>query len=126
MLTKKAVGSLAKKFASMSFDDFGNIDENRVRAVLDVISEYSERVRPLLRRKYLYFLEQCVNQQNLVVEYAGDVDIEKIKKFFENKLQHPVHLQSINNPELLAGVRVHIDDFIMERSLLGDLNSLRG
>ena len=126
MLTKKAVGSLAKKFASMSFDSSGNVDQARVHAVLDVISEYSEKIRPLLRRKYLYFLEQCINQQSLIIEYAGDVDVEKIKKFFENKLQHPVRVQTISNPGLLAGVRVHIDDLIMERSLLGDLNSLRG
>lgn len=125
MLTKKAVGSLAKKFASMSFDDSGNVDKTRVRAVLDVISEYSERMRPLLRRKYFYFLDQCINQKNLVIEYSGSVDIDKIKTFFETKLQYPVHVKTMNNPELLAGVRVRINDMIMERSLLGDINSLR-
>ena len=124
MLTKKSVHSLAKKLASISFDK-ESVDMSRVRAIIEEISTYNEKFRPLLYRQYLYFLEQNIKKHTLRIEYAGEVNIDKLHQLVEGKYNCHVHVVSSENKQLLAGVCMYLHDFIIERSLRNDIHLLR-
>ena len=126
MLTKKAAVNLAKKLASLSFDKEGKVDVQRVSAVLEVISEYSEKERCELKKKYWYFLDQIAKQRKLIVE-AGerDFDAEPFRLRYEKKFRYPVCLEVKYNPNLIAGFRMKIGDIVWEKSLFSDLDSMR-
>ncbi|MDE6576376.1 MAG: F0F1 ATP synthase subunit delta [Opitutales bacterium] len=125
MHSKRRIAALAKRLAASSFDAHGALDIPRIRALAGLISEFPERDRGLLLRKYVYFLEETYCRQTIRVECSGGCDTEEIRCSLEATYRRPLELIVQENPELIAGVRVTLGDHIWERSVRSDLIAMR-
>jgi uncharacterized iron-regulated protein len=122
MLSGKRVTALAKKLAQCSFDGL-EIDRSRVRAMVELIGELTERMSSLQRR-YLHFLESEWHRRRLKIEYAGIGDFVSIQNFMERHVRRKLKLEVEENVALIAGLRISIGDHIWERSIRSDLSRL--
>jgi hypothetical protein len=125
MLSKKRVTALAKKLAQCSFDG-AEIDLSRVRAVAQLVAEFTECLRHSLRRQYLYFLENEWHGHRLRVEYVGVCDSVSIQRSMERHMRRKLKLEAAENVALIAGLRIAVGDYVWERSIRGDLSMLCG
>jgi F-type H+-transporting ATPase subunit delta len=125
MLSKKRVTALAKKLAQRSLDG-AEIDRFRVRAIAQLIAEFSECLRHSLRRQYLHFLESEWHRHRLRIEYVGTCDFVSIQRSMEQHMGRQLKLETTENVALIAGLRIAVGDYVWERSIRGDLSALCG
>ncbi|MDR1435543.1 MAG: F0F1 ATP synthase subunit delta [Puniceicoccales bacterium] len=125
MLAKKKVNALAKRLAQLSFDGTtGCIDGELIREIIRIIQEFHENVRSLLLKKYRYFLETEQANQTVRIEYFGQCDIEKIHTHAEQFAKKKLKCEAIEDPKLIAGIRIILGDQIWERSIRCDLDRI--
>jgi hypothetical protein len=123
MVSRKKVTALAKKLAQRSFEG-AEIDLSHVRAIAQLIAEYAESARGLLRRTYLHFLERECHWRLLRIEYAGERDWAPVQRSMEQHVGRKLKLETVENTALIAGFRISVGDYIWERSIRSDLSTL--
>jgi F-type H+-transporting ATPase subunit delta len=109
----------------MSVDDKHKLSQPRASAVVTVLSEFVDRKYAL--KKYFKLLKNTIQDNTLIIEYAGAYDEKEMKaiKWAVDAIKgHEVDLIARENPELIAGIRVFIGDEIYDSSIRTRLNSI--
>ena len=111
---------LAKTLVELSENSEGKIEPARVMAVLD----YAEKHLPPMRgikvlREYRRLMKSRLFADGARAEFAGELDEASksaVERFVLSKNPRAI-LEFRENPELLAGLKISIGDFVCENSL---------
>ncbi|MDR1457957.1 MAG: F0F1 ATP synthase subunit delta [Puniceicoccales bacterium] len=125
-MQKRINDALIKNLVALSFGDDSKVSFQRARAVVIVLSEFSDKKIALTR--YFKLLGKAIRDNTLVVEYAGVLDekeMNSLKCAIEAIKNRRVDLLAKENPQLVAGIKISIGDEIYDNSVIARLNSLR-
>lgn len=126
MFNKAKAKHLAKKLVALSFEK-DRIDTNRVEAVLRAVAQFPfSRRRPVLVH-YMAGIRQELKKEEATLEYAGEISqaiVHRIEATMSEHYKTKVHLNPIEDTDLIAGFRIKIGDDVWESSLNRYLNNL--
>lgn len=118
MAAEKQTRELAKKLASISLED-GQVSAKRVGEVLKALGDNPPRNYKSLLALYKKYVEWEIAKYTAQVEHAGpisDTTLSTIQDFLSKDTGLKVQVNSTENNELLAGIRVTLGDDVYEDS----------
>lgn len=110
----------------MTLED-GLVSEEKVQAVLAALRKNPPRKPIAVLKEFLYYVEREINSSKAVIEYAGKVDdsaLEAIRANLSKTYDRSITLETVENVDLIAGLRVSIGDDIYDSSVAGRLDNL--
>ena len=122
--------SLVDGLVRLSFDDGQvSLSRDRTSAILRVLQEkYGNSLLKKILRLYLKRLIKAVFNCSMILESSESLPIttvSNLKSHFEKILKRKFRVTLKENPELIAGLRVTVQDHIVEYSINGTLESYR-
>jgi F-type H+-transporting ATPase subunit delta len=122
----KIAQQLARQLFKMSLVD-GAISADRVGGVLAYVEKHNPSNPVMVLKAYQRLVAAEVSKGVALVEHAGavsDAMLSAIASAMTKKYGRNVAASAKSNPELLAGIRVHVGDDIYESSVAGQLAAL--
>jgi F-type H+-transporting ATPase subunit delta len=122
----KIAQQLAKQLFRMSVVD-GGVSAERVGGVLSYVEKHGPANPVMVLKAYQRLIAAEVAKGVAVVEHAGAINdgmLSAIASAMTKKYGRRVTATAKPNPELLAGIRVHVGDDIYESSVAGQLAAL--
>lgn len=123
----KILKKYSKKLALISLNEEGAVDGGRVEAVLECLKQNPPKgIRKVLQH-YKNYIAQELGKTHAVIEHAGNLDAstsEKIQASLSARFNRRIHTTSVTNPDLIAGVRVTLADYVWEQSVSNTLKNL--
>jgi F-type H+-transporting ATPase subunit delta len=122
----KIAQQLARQFFRMSVVD-GEVSAERVGGVLAYVEKHRPANPVMVLKAYQRLIAAEVAKGVALVEHAGSVNdavLSAIASTMSKKYGRKVSATAKPNPELLAGIRIHIGDDIYESSVAGQLAAL--
>lgn len=122
----KIAGLLARKFFKLSLVD-GAVSPERVAGVLEYVEVHRPANPVMVLRAYHRLISIELARSAAVVEHAGPVSeaiLQGIAAALTARYKRPVKAVARPNPALLAGLRVHLGDDVLEASAAGELRAL--
>lgn len=115
-----------KIFVSLSLDNEGFLDIERVKSVIEYInSNLGESKRMSILRLYKRAIDNIALLQKVEIEYAGVLSLntkEGLKIFLEREAGKKLRtIKESKNDDLLGGIRLTIGDTIYENSLRAEI-----
>lgn len=126
MSATKQVRATAKLLLKLSLED-GQLSEAKVRDVLAWFEQKPPAHAAAVLREYHRLVLREYNRSRARIEYAGALSSGAIASLITelSRLYHrPVSATAVENPDLIAGLRIHIGDDVFERSIAGQLAQL--
>jgi F-type H+-transporting ATPase subunit delta len=121
---------IAQKFArqlfSMSIVD-GAVSADRVAGVLEYVEKHGVANPVMVLKAYERLIATEIAKGEALVEHAGAVNdamLSAIAAAMTKKYGRTVTATARPNPELIAGLRVHVGDDVYESSVAGQLAAL--
>ncbi|GHB96768.1 F0F1 ATP synthase subunit delta [Cerasicoccus arenae] len=114
------IKDFAKKLVTLSLDADGQASAERVSAVLDALGQNPPRDYKKLLKQYSKYLEVEVSQGQAKVEFAGPLGAEQltaIEKKFTEQYNRKIVASTVENPALIAGVRITVGDDVYDASV---------
>lgn len=118
MAADKQLRNLAKKLVEFSLEN-GDVSVGRVGEVLQSLSANPPRNLKALLRIYQRLIAREIASYTARVEHAGPIGesvTNSILAFLEKETGRSIHVQTHENPDLVAGLRVTLGDDIYEDS----------
>tara|TARA_A100001037_G_C15078799_1_gene603155 strand:+ start:624 stop:1019 length:396 start_codon:yes stop_codon:yes gene_type:complete len=118
MAADKQLRDLAKKLVDLSLED-GEVSASRVGEVLQSLSANPPRNYKPLLRLYQRYIGREIASYTARIEHAGPISDSitgSIQAFLEKETGRKIQVQSRENPDLVAGLRVTLGDDIYEDS----------
>ena len=122
----KTAQLLARQFFKMSVAE-GTVSADRVGGVLAYIEKHHPANPVMVLKAYHRLVAAEVAKGVALVEHAGAINeamLSSIASAMTKKYSRRVVATARPNPELLAGIRVHVGDDIYESSVAGQLAAL--
>lgn len=117
--------SLLKKLRGLSFGQDGYLCAKRIQAIA---REFSKNPTPSSRnllKAYHAIIRREFSREQAVVEYYGQqVAVAELSKQLSSYYGRPVRVITVENADLIAGVRIRIGDDIWDGSIAGRLHTL--
>lgn len=126
MRRNKQVGAIAKRLLQLSMKDDELVPE-QVNAVLQAIDKHPPRRYRATLREYLRLVRKQVARSQATVEFAGELAPEllhSIEAELSSYYGRPITTVTQENPDLIAGWRIHIDSDVYDSSIATHLNQL--
>ncbi len=126
MSAPKKVRATAKLLLSLSLED-DQLSEARVRDVLVWFEQKPPAHAAAVLREYRRLVLREITRTRARIEYSGALAGGAIPSIVAelSKLYHrPISATAVENPALIAGVRVSIGDDVFERSVAAQLDTL--
>lgn len=117
----------AKQLVKLSLNTQGQLDLERVRAVLRSLAESKRPPSVKLLKQYYRYLVQAQRLANATVEHAGSLSEktrQNIQKFIENHYKRPISIAFKAQPKLVTGFVIRCADDVWDTSLHATLASL--
>jgi F0F1-type ATP synthase delta subunit len=103
--------------------------DERIVAILRVLGEmYQGNVLRNILNKYLSGLENLIARLTLKIEHSGvlpDASINAIRSHIEGLFNRKLLLKVRENASLIAGIRLTVNDFIIENSIVAMLDAYK-
>jgi F0F1-type ATP synthase delta subunit len=118
MFIDKQIRNLAKKLLEFSIVD-GEVSSEKVREVLNALSANPPRKLKTILFVYKKYISREISKYTATLEHAGPISEQakqSVKVFLEKDTNRNIHIQTVDNPDLLAGIRVSIGDDVYEDS----------
>jgi F-type H+-transporting ATPase subunit delta len=119
----KVALQFARQLFSMSVVD-GTVSGDRVAGVLEYVEKHPPANPMMVLKAYQRLIATEVAKGEALVEHAGavsDATLAAIAAAMSKRYGRAVTAAAKPNPELLAGLRVHVGDDIYESSVAGQL-----
>lgn len=115
----------ARKLTEISMDG-QQVSAERVQAVLAYLRDRQPPRHRQVLVEYLHAVERADGLTRARVETAGTLNsasLAQIEKNLSERYGRPIHAESENNPELIAGVRIHIGDDVWDDTVAAQLET---
>ncbi len=118
-----------KKLLSLSLGDDGLLDDGRISCVLSSLSmKFSgDELRKLLIG-YLNILERFRASHTLLIEHSGELSddcVQRLRERYQTMFGRSLLVLKKESEELIAGLRIQLDDFVFECSITNALDAYR-
>lgn len=118
-----------KKLLSLSLGDDGLLDDCRISYVLSSLSmKFSgDELRRLLM-DYLNVLERFRASHTLFIEHSGELSddcVQRLRERYQIMFGRSLLVLKKESEELIAGLRIQLDDFVFECSIANALDAYR-
>lgn len=126
MSASKQVRTTAKLLLKLSLEN-GQLSEPKVRDVLAWFDQKPPAHAAAVLREYQHLVVREFNRSRAMIEFAGslpDGAVPSIIAELSKIYSRPVSATTVENPTLIAGVRVSIGDDVFERSVASQLETL--
>lgn len=127
MKADQKINQFAKKLVELSKED-GLVSEAKVKEVLAALKQASSVRYPVRTLKaYLRLIRRAIAAQTAEVATAGALSKEAlaaIEANFSKLYDRPIQAVPVNQPSLIAGVRVRVGDDLYDASVAGRLERL--
>ena len=118
MAADKQTRDFAKKLVELSMNN-GEVSASNVKEVLHALSDQSPRKLKALLACYQKLIEREIAKYTAQVEHAGPISqdaLDSIKSLLEENSGRKISIQTRENPDLLAGIRISLGDDVYEDS----------
>lgn len=125
MVATRRVQSFAKAIALQCVRQHASLEE--ILVVIREIAKLPLRTRRDFLKIFQKDLKSELYRQQQIIEFAGEItksDIAQLEKSFSKKFAQNICFATQENPDLIAGIRVHIGDQRWEKSIRNTLNQL--
>ena len=118
-----------RKLLSLSLCDDGLLDDDRISCVLSSLStELSgDELRKLLI-EYLNILERFRASHTLYIDHSGELSedcVQRLREKYQTMFDRPLFVVTKESEDLIAGLRIRLDDFVFECSIASALDNYR-
>ena len=118
-----------RKLLSLSLCDDGLLDDDRISCVLSSLStEFSgDELRRLLI-EYLNILERFRASHTLYIDHSGELSedcVQRLREKYQTMFDRPLFVVTKESEDLIAGIRIRLDDFVFECSIASALDNYR-
>lgn len=124
--SEAVLSAKAKKLLALSMEK-GHVSQERVSAVLEALRKSPPSQYKGLLKQYLKHVERALAAQEAIVEHAGSFD-KKAKSLVEAELEkhygQKMPIKSVENKDLIAGLRIRVGDDVWDRSVANSLETL--
>jgi len=118
---------IAKKFFKMSLSD-NKLDSSKVRTVVSEIKKSYKSAALGVLRSYLSFVQGKIRLQTLAIESSHSLNnqvVQRLKNGFEKKTSEKILTQVRQNPNLIAGLRITLNDMQWDYSIKGKIDQMK-
>ena len=122
----KQAQQLARKLLKASLAD-GAVSPERVAGVLEYVAKHKPANTITVLKAYRRLVATELAKREAIVEHAGAIDgtiLSSIAAALSAKYKRPITTLARANPDLIAGIRVHLSDDVYESSVAGQLAAL--
>lgn len=116
-----------KRLLALSLNKEGDVDFERVEAVLTAIRGRPYLEHKALLRRYHQLVRDALRKEEARIRYAGAIrqeDLKRLERFFSKAYGRGIRVVAQEAPELIAGFRVRIGDDVYDDSVWGRLKQL--
>ena len=127
MTRDKQIKSYAKSLFKLCLLD-GAFSEERASAVLQVLEKNPPRNYISVLRAFHKYVQREIANQTAEVEYAGAISettVQKIAQSLSASYGRSIAVESKQNDDLIAGLRVRVGCDVYESSIAGALRELQ-
>lgn len=118
--------SFSKKLLNFSLEN-GRVNRERVSAILETLKTHPPRHFKKILESYLLKIKTELRKENALIEYAGSLEedvLNKIQIDLNKYYNRNIAITTIENPKLLAGLKIYAADDIWDSSIMGHLELL--
>ena len=127
MKSDSQVSKLAKQIVELSLVN-GLVQKGKLQHFVEILSGSEESVASDILAEVDRLVEKIEKESTLLIESAFEVDkglLLDVQKYFEKKENKPLKLTFSLNPELIGGIRIKLGDFVWEKSVRSNLESIK-
>jgi len=126
-MTDTADIKLARRLAILVAEK-GQSAVPEIRPALDkLLADRSNSEKNRFLKAFLHYLKREIHKDTLIIETAGSPEpavIDSLTQTFSKDRQRPLHVETRQQPDLIAGVRVRLGDNVYDASIQGKLAAL--
>lgn len=125
--SKKENLKIAKKFFKISLSN-NSLDSSKIRTVVSEIKKSYKRAAAGVLKSYLSILQKKIRSQTLTIESAQSLNsnvVQKLKRSFEKKYHEKIMTRLKQNPHILGGLKITLDDTQWDYSIKGKIDQMK-
>lgn len=123
----QSIKNFAKKLLVISLAN-GRLSEEKISDILKTLRSNPPRHYREILEAYLIKVRSELRKENAIIEYAGSLEelvVTEIKNDLKKYYNRDISVTMIENPKLLAGLRISVADDVWDFSVSGRLKQLQ-
>ncbi len=125
--SKKENLKIAKKFFKISLRN-DNLDSAKVKTVVSEIKKSYKSAALGVLKSYLAIVQNKMRRQTLIIESAQSISnqvVQRLKKNFERNTSERILTQVKQNPTIIGGLRITLNDMQWDYSIKGKIDQMK-
>lgn len=117
-----------KRLLALSLDEKGDVEAQRVEAVLDSIKTLPYSDHKGILKQYFWQIRDVLRREEARISYSGSIrpdQMSSLAAFFSKRYNRGIRIVAKEKPDLIAGFRIRVGDDIYDYSVKGRLKILR-
>ncbi len=125
--SKKENLKIAKKFFKISLSN-NDLDRAKIKIVVGEIKKLYKRAAVGILKSFVTIMQNKIRRQTLTIESTQSLNnnvVAKLKRCFEKKSPEKITLQLKQNPNILGGLKITLDDTQWDYSIKGKIDQMK-
>jgi F-type H+-transporting ATPase subunit delta len=125
-ISNRKLKSFVDKLLALSKSD-GIVQQELVTTVMDTLKKSPPRDLETVLKLYRKAVEKDLRASTAIVSYAGELSADKkatLQTTLETKSGRKLEMQWKEDPELIAGIKVAVGDYVYDHSIKSMLERL--
>ena len=129
MTSKREIAQLVRKLRNSSLMNDGQVSDARVMKLVSLVKEQYPSQAAQLLKAYKKELENYLRTHTAIIETTSpltDSQRTHIDKEIKKRIDGYVDIQVVDNPHLIGGIKVTINDTMYDYSVRGKFEQMKG
>lgn len=125
--SKKENLKIAKKFFKISLSN-NDLDRAKIKIVVGEIKKLYKRAAVGILKSFVTIMQNKIRRQTLTIESTQSLnsnEVAKLKRSFEKKSPEKITIQLKQNPNILGGLKITLDDIQWDYSIKGKIDQMK-
>lgn len=125
--SKKENLKIAKKFFKISLSN-NDLDRAKIKIVVGVIKKSYKRAAVGILKSFVTIMQNKIRRQTLTIESTQSLNsnvVAKLKRSFEKRSPEKITIQLKQNPNILGGLKITLDDTQWDYSIKGKIDQMK-
>lgn len=125
--SKKENLKIAKKFFKISLSN-NDLDRAKIKIVVGEIKKSYKRAAVGILKSFVTIMQNKIRRQTLTIESTQSLnnnEVAKLKRSFEKKSPEKITIQLKQNPNILGGLKITLDDTQWDYSIKGKIDQMK-
>lgn len=124
---KKENLKIAKKIFKISLSN-NDLDRAKIKIVVGEIKKLYKRAAVGILKSFVTIMQNKIRRQTLTIESTQSLnsnEVAKLKRSFEKKSPEKITIQLKQNPNILGGLKITLDDTQWDYSIKGKIDQMK-